>query len=155
MVWGLSFQLMPDEEIIDDSIRRGQPGIKSSYTVYLTNKRLIFRLDGFGSSLTQAFSYHEIVDAKPCTRLFINYIRVTTASKDYFLNVPDPDYWSGKILDIKESLKGLPEVATTKAVSPSIKKRELLNMLTILRKNLLLTDGEFEEKIRLLNSMKF
>jgi hypothetical protein len=155
MVWGLSFQLTPDEEIIDDSVRREQSGIRSAYTVYLTNKRLIFRLDGFGSSLTQAFSYHEIVDVKVCERLFINYIKVTTASKDYFLNVPDPDYWSKKILDVKESLKGLPEVAKTEAVSPVVKKRELLDMLTILRKNLLLTDDEFEEKIQLLNSMKF
>jgi len=155
MTWGFSFQLLPDEEVIEDSVRHGLPKIKSSYSVFLTNKRLIFRFDGLGSSLTQSFFYHEIVDAKPRTRLFVNYIQVTTSNKDYFLNVPDPEYWSKKTLDVKESLKGLPEVSKTKAAVPGNNKRELLDMLTTLRKNLLLTDGEFEEKVRLLDSLKF
>jgi hypothetical protein len=155
VTWGFSVQLLSDEEVIDDSVRCGQPKIKSSYSVFLTNKRVIFRFDGLGSSLTQSFFYHEIVDAKPRTRLFVNYIQVTTPNKDYFLNVPDPAYWSKKALDVKQSLKGLPDVSITKAAFPGIKKKELLDMLTLLRKNLLLTDGEFEEKVRLLDSMKF
>jgi hypothetical protein len=142
---------MPDEEIIEDSTKRRQSRVKSAYSVFLTNKRAIFRFDGLGSSLTQSFTYPEILDAEPSTRLFVRYIRVKTEKKDYFLNVPDADYWVEKILKVKEELPAFKK--PEKSLTPQMKKRELLDMLTILRKNSLLTDGEFAEKIRLLDSM--
>ena len=46
MFWTLSFELLPQEEIIDDTDRRGGSGIKSVYSVFLTNMRVIFRFDG-------------------------------------------------------------------------------------------------------------
>ncbi len=38
--------------------------------------------------------------------------------------------------------------------SPQSRKRELMDMLTILRKHSLLTDIELEEKVHLLDSLK-
>lgn len=70
MFWSLSFHLLPDEEIVDDSTRKKSSGIKPAYSVFLTNRRAIFRFDSLGSSLTQSFFYHEIVDIKPCRRPF-------------------------------------------------------------------------------------
>jgi hypothetical protein len=55
MFWTLSFELLPGEKIIDDTDRRGSSGIRSVYSVFLTNMRTIFRFDGLGSSLSQSF----------------------------------------------------------------------------------------------------
>ncbi len=155
MVWSVSFSLMPDEEIVDDSTTKKYSGVKPAYSVFLTNKRAIFRFDGLGSSLAQSFSYNEILNARFCTRLFINYIEVRTEKKEYLLNVPDPGYWAEKILRLKETFKE--PFDRTPAIpfsSPEGKKRELLDMLMVLRKNSLLTEKELDEKVRLLSSMK-
>jgi len=156
MFWSLSFHLLPDEEIIEDSTKRSYSGLRSAYSVFLTNKRAIFRFDGLGSSMTQSFFYGEILDIKPSKRLFVNYIRLRTKNRDFLLNTSDPDYWAKRVLNIKENTAESPETATS-ATSPSSgkKKKELLDMLTILRKNSLLTDKELEEKVQLLDSMKF
>ena len=156
MFWSLSFQLLPDENIIDDSTQRSNPAIKPAYSVFLTNKRAIFRFDGLGSTLTQSFFYDEITAVKSCKRLFIDYLEVKTKKKDFLLNTAEAEYWAGRILEYK---KGLP-VNENSPKSPVLcsterKKRELLDMLTILRKNSLLSDTELEEKIHLLDSMKF
>lgn len=156
MVWSLSFNLMPGEEIIDDSTKKQRSGIKPVYSVFLTNKRAIFRFDGLGSSMTQSFFYDEIMDIKQYQRLFVDYIKVKTAKQEYLLNTSDADYWANKIMGLKESLKessGVP--INSKSSSPVQKKRELYDMLTALRNNSLMNDKEFEEKINLLNSMKF
>jgi hypothetical protein len=156
MVWSFSFSLLPDETIIDDSTKQSQNAmIKPAYSIFLTNKRTIFRFDSLGSSLTQSFSYHEIISAEPCTKLFVKYLNVKTAQKEYLLHVADAEYWAKKILDIKETVKELPETpkGLGRQLSPELKKRELLDMLTVLRKNSLLSDKEFDEKIRLLDSL--
>lgn len=156
MFWSLSFQLLPDEEIIDDSTKRSHSGIKSAYSVFLTNKRAIFRFDGLGSSMTQSFFYEEILDVKLNKRLFVNYIQLRTKNRDFLLNTSEPDYWTNRILNIKKTLTKSSEAPTDITASSSEnKKRELLDMLTILRKNSLLTDKELEEKVQLLDSMKF
>ncbi len=156
MFWSFSFQMLPDEEIIEDSTQKQLAGLKPAYSVFLTNKRAIFRFDGFGSSLTQSFFYNEIIDVKPCKRLFVDYLHVKTKKKDFFLNTANADYWSNKILSIKGNLKESPEDSRQmRPVSPEREKRELLDMITALRNNSLLSDKEFEEKIHLLDSMKF
>ena len=60
MFWTLSFELLPEEKIIDDTTRKVSAGIKPAYSVFLTNKRAIFRFDGLGSSMAQSFFYQEI-----------------------------------------------------------------------------------------------
>lgn len=154
MFWSFSFQMLPDEEVIEDSTQKQHQGIKPAYSVFLTNKRVIFRFDGLGSSLTQSFSYNEILDIKPCKRLFVNYLHVRTKRKDFFLNTGHPDYWANRILSIKENTKESHDDAKqTKTDSPGKGKIELLDMITILRNNSILTDKEFEEKVHLLDSM--
>ena|SRR3990172_1261693 len=153
MFWSLSFQLLPEEVVLEDSASRGQSGIKPAYSVFLTNKRAIFRFDGLGSSLTQSFFYHEMLDIRPSRRLFFTYLLVKTEKRDFLLNTSEPEYWMNKILEIKK--KTVHEPAQQPAASPERKKRELLDMLTVLRKNALLTDSELEEKIHQLDSMKF
>lgn len=147
--------MAPGENIIDDSTNRSQPGLKPDYSVFLTSKRVIFRFDGLGSSLTQYFYYNEILDVKPVKRLFVSYLHVKTSKKEFFLNTSHADYWSDKILEIKAKIEKIPShEGKTAESSAEMQKRELLDMLTILRKNSLLTDNEFEEKVQKLNSMK-
>lgn len=156
MFWSLSFHLLPDEDIIEDSTKRPGSGIRAAYSVFLTNKRAIFRFDGFGSSLTQSFFYHEIVSVRICRRLFVTYLEVGTVRKSSLLNIDNAEYWEGRI---QEFMKGLPSEETAQKVaspiSPEKKKKELLDMLTALKKNDLITDREFEDKINALDSMKF
>jgi hypothetical protein len=155
MNWSLSFQLMPDEDVLEDSTQKQTSGIKSAYSIFLTNKRVIFRFDGLGSSLMQSFYYDEILDAKPCKRLLINYIQLKTEKREFLLNTFDTDYWSNKILEIKKRLSETSE--KTKPAIPHLpekKKREFFDMLTILKNNSLLTDKEFEKKVHQLDSMK-
>lgn len=156
MFWNLSFHLLPDEVVIDDSSEKSQTGIKPAYSVFLTNMRAVFRFDGFGSSLTRSFFINEILDAKPTRRLFVNYISVRTREGEVLLNVAHPEYWSEKILNMRGPLRESPEqTRPLPTISSERTKRELVDMLTTLKKHSLLTDGEFEEKIRLVDSMKF
>jgi hypothetical protein len=156
MFWSLSFQLLPDEIIVDDSLRRDRSAIRPAYSVFLTNRRAIFRFDGLGSSMTQSFFYEEIQDARPSKRLFFSYLLVKTEKKEFLLNTSDAEYWAEKILEIRQ---GVTEYGDSplqqRPLSPERRKRELLDMLTVLRKNELLTDDELEQKIHLLDSMKF
>lgn len=157
MVWSFSFQLMPDEELIDDSTGRAEHSmIKPAYSVFLTNKRAIFRFDSLGSSLTQSFAYPEILEVRPRTKLFIKYLELKTKKKEYLLNVIDAEYWAEKILEIKATVKAAQQAAPSarRFCSSDMKKRDFLDMLTILRKNSLLTEEEFAEKVQLLDSLK-
>ncbi len=155
MFWSFSFQLLPDEKVIDDSTRRPSSGIKASYSVFLTDKRAIFRFDGLGSSLTQSFFYHEINDVKLSKRIFISYLELKTAKRDFLLNVSDAGYWADKIQELKKAAAyAEAPIPQTLQVSAERKKRELIDMLTVLRKHSLLTSEEFEEKIHRLDSMK-
>ena len=156
MFWSLSFQLLPDETVIDDSSRRVRPAIKPAYSVFLTNRRAIFRFDGLGSSMTQSFFYEEIRDAKPSKRLFVSYLLIKTDGKEFLLNTSDAEHWSETILQMKQGISEAGEAfSTQRPPSPERRKRELLDMLTVLRKNELLTDAELEEKIHLLDSGNF
>lgn len=156
MVWSLSFHLLDNEEILEDSASREQSAIKQAYSVFLTNKRVMFRFDGFGSSLIQSFSYSEIVEVKPCKRLFINYLSLKTRKKDCFLNIPEADYWAEKIN--KMAADARKEAATAQSSlhhsPPAIRgKRELLDMLAILRRHSVLSEEEFEEKVKTLETL--
>jgi hypothetical protein len=154
MSWGFSFQLLPGEDVIDDSTKRQNDIIKPAYSVFLTNKRAVFRFDGLGSSLTKSLFYNEILDAKPAKRLFINYLLVKAKDKEYLLNTSEPEYWSEKIRSVKENIDKFPEgIKERKSVSYERKKVDILDMLITLRKNSLLTEEEFEEKVRLLDSL--
>ncbi|MDA8082432.1 MAG: hypothetical protein M0024_02095 [Nitrospiraceae bacterium] len=154
MFWSFSFQLLPDENVIDDSTRMPQPAIKASYSVFLTNKRAIFRFDGLGSSMTQSFFYNEITNAAAIKRLFITYLDLKTAKKNVLLNISNAEYWADKIGEMKKSFED-PDVQATRPaqISPERRKRDLLDMLTVLHKNGLLTSEELEEKIHALDSM--
>jgi hypothetical protein len=152
MSWGFSFQLLPGEDIIEDSTKRDNMLVKPAYSVFLTNQRVIFRFDGLGSSLTKSFLYNEIIEAKPSKRVFVNYLLIKTKDKEYLLNTSEPEYWSKKISNIKGNFtENIEDVSDKKTEG---KKGEFLNMLIILRNNALLTEEEFEEKIRMLNSLK-
>lgn len=155
MFWTLSFELLPGEEIIDDTTRRGRSGIKAVYSVFLTNKRAIFRFDGLGSSLSQSFFYNEIEDVSTTKRLFFTYLELTVKKKIFLVHIADADYWSKKILQLLKQMPASSENRFTAKPSPESRKRELMDMLTILRKHSLLTDSELEEKVQLLDSMKF
>lgn len=154
MVWSFSFQMMPGESI-DDSARRKYSGIKPAYSVYLTNKRAIFHFDALGSFLSQSFFFDEILDIKVVKRLFIDYLCVKTKKNEHFFQVSEADYWQEKILSAKESSIRLSEgTEPARSLPTGREKRELLDMLLMLRKNSLLTDEELENKIRILDSMK-
>lgn len=155
MFWSLSFQLMPDEEIIEDSTQKNHSKVKPAYSIILTNKRAIFCFDGLGSSLTHSFFYHEILSAASQERLFIKYLKVTTKKKDFFLNTHDPDFWSNKIMEFKNSIENIPLPSEkTPLISSDKEKKELLNMLTILKNKSLLTGDEFLDKIKLLEKIQ-
>lgn len=155
MSWGFSFQLLPEEVVIEDSVKGSRPGLKPVYSVFLTNRRVIFRFDGLGSSLTQSFFYDEVLDVKTCKRFFVSYLDVKTAKKNFLLNTGDADYWSKKILEMKNNLAGL-SAPKEPTVSPSAGKikGELSDMLMALRRYSLLTEKELEDKLRMLDSMK-
>jgi hypothetical protein len=155
MFWTLTFEMMPGEEIIDDTTRKGHSGIKSAYSVFLTNKRAIFRFDGLGSSLSQSFFYNEIQDVTTTKRLFFTYLELKAKKKNLLFHIADADYWAKKILEIMKQIPASNENRFDAKPSPVSKKRELMDMLTILRKHSLLTDSELEEKVQLLDSMKF
>lgn len=147
MVWSLQFQLLEGEKLVESSLERPQSGVKTAYSVFLTDKRVVFRFDGFGSHLAQSFNYPEILDIKQCKRLFVNYLLIKTAQKDYFLNIPETEYWAGQILQMKQQHK--PEVKNTLAD----KKQELLDMLKDLRAYSILSQAELEEKINLIENL--
>jgi hypothetical protein len=155
MFWSFSFQLLPDEQVIEESVRRPQPAIKASYSVFLTNKRVIFRFDGLGSTLTQSFFYQEITGVTPVKRLFITYLDLKTEKRNVVLNISEVEYWAGRIREMKKvSEEAAASQTKSPQVSPGRNKRELLDMLTILHKNSLLSNTELEEKVQLLDSMK-
>jgi len=155
MFWTLTFQLMPDEKILEDSSARSQGAIKPVYSVFLTNKRAIFRFDGLGSSLTQSFHYEEILDVKPSKRLFFTYLKVRAGKREFLLNVGDAEYWTTRIQEIKNSEAKSGGELKQAGSPPERTKRELLDMITVLRKYSLLTDEELEKKVHLLDSLRF
>ncbi len=150
MFWSLSLQLMPEETVLEDSTTRPVSGIKPAYSVFLTNKRVVFRFDGLGSSMTQSFLYHEISDVRPTTRMMITYLGVRSGQKEHYLHIAEPDYWAGKILEVKKGMPGA-GAARTEA-GTRIKKQELLTMLSVLHKNNVLSAAEFDQKKKLVES---
>lgn len=154
MFWSLSFHLMPDETVMEDSTSRSLAVLKSTYSIFLTNKRVIFRFDGVGSKLAQSFLYREIDNVKLAKRLMINYLCVQTAGRQYFLHTPEPAYWAERILKMKKSVSQAPEVSRPSGPAGRTKKQDLIEMLTALRKSNLLTDTELAEKIKLLEKQQ-
>lgn len=155
MSWSFSFELLPGEEIVEDSTKRETDLIKSAYSVFLTNKRVIFRFDGMGSHLSKTFFYHDVIDAKITKRLFVNYLILKTNRKDHLFNIPEPEYWSGQILSARDRFGDIiAEAKGVEAVAPEKKKKTLLDMLIVLHRNNVLTEKEFEEKVRTLDMVK-
>lgn len=156
MFWTLSFHLMPDETIIEDSTKQAGGGLKPTYSVFLTNKRVIFRFDGIGSSMAQSFFYQEIADVKPAKRLLINYLGLHTPTRQYFLHTSNPDYWAAKIVEIKKNLPALADRTGLPAEQPAKKKRqELSDMLLTLQTYNLLSADELEQKKKMLEILQF
>ena len=155
MFWTISLHLHPDESLIEQSKDRKVLGTDPLYSVFLTNKRVIFRFNSLGSYLTQSFFYHEIIEAGPCTRLYVNYLKIKTDRRSFLLNISEPVYWSEKIKDMQNQFPQCIESETPSPEPPCIeKKSELLEMLRILNKNSLLDDFELEEKVRMLESQE-
>ena len=155
MSWSFSFELLPGEEIVEDSTKRETEVIKSAYSVFITNKRVIFRFDGMGSYLSNAFFYHDVLDAKITKRLFVHYLILKTKRKDHLFNIPEPEYWSKQIRDAQDRFRDIvAEVKGGEAVPPEKKKKTLLDMLIVLHKNNVLTEKEFEEKVHILDTLK-
>jgi hypothetical protein len=154
MAQEMSFELLHNEEIIADSSKDEHSLVKPVYSVVLTNQRVFFRLETLGSSLTKSFFYSEILDAKTTKRLFFNYLMLVTKSGEHYFNTSEPGYWSEKILRLKEKIKGSHQGEKESTTSLSGKNKvELLDMLSALRKNSILTEEEFKEKVRLLDSL--
>lgn len=155
MSWSFSFELLPGEEIVEDSTKRETDVIKSAYSIFLTNRRVIFRFDGMGSYLSNAFFYHDVLDAKITKRLFVSYLILKTKRKDYLFNIPEPEYWTKQIRAAQDRFRDIvAEVKGGEAVAPEKKKKTLLDMLIVLHKNNLLTEKEFEEKVRTLDTLQ-
>lgn len=155
MSWSFSFELLPGEEGIEDSTQRNHAVIKASYSVFLTNKRVIFRFDGMGSYLSKAFFYADVLEAKQTTRIFINYLILKTRRKEYLFNIHETDYWIKRIIEERDKSQGAAlDLKEIDAVPPEKKKRILLDMLTVLYKNRVLTEKEFEDKVQLLDIIK-
>jgi hypothetical protein len=151
MFWSLSLQLMPEEIVLEDSTSRPVKGVKPAYSVFLTNKRVVFRFDGLGSSMVQSFLYHEITDACPSKRMLVNYLDVKSGQKDHYIHIAEPDYWAGRILALK---KQFPEMPEGRADAGRMKKQELLTMLSTLHRNNILTAVEFDQKKKLVESTR-
>ena len=154
MFWSLSFHLMPDEYVAEDSTSRSLAVLKETYSVFLTNKRVIFRFDGIGSLMSQSFIYREIDQVQPLKRLMVNYLCVHTSAKQYFLHTPEPAYWADRILKMKKSVAQAPEVSRPADPVSRTKKQDLSDMLMTLRKYNLLTDAELAEKKKLLETQQ-
>jgi hypothetical protein len=155
MFWSLSLQLMPDESVLEDSTKRESGGLRPAYSVFLTNKRAIFRFDGLGSTMTQSFLYHEITEARPLQRMFITYLDLRTSSKEYFLHIPEPGYWAPKILEYKNITSAA--AAGVQATSSPIvrrKKQDLIDMLDSLKRHTILTQEEFDQKKKLVEALQ-
>jgi len=75
--------------------------VKAAYSVFLTNKRALFRFDGLGSSLTQSFFYHEIQEAATSKRLFFTYLDIKTERKTFLFHVADAPTGQRKYLKSK------------------------------------------------------
>lgn len=155
MFWSLSLQFMPDESVLEDSTRRGRGGLKPAYSVFLTNKRAIFRFDGLGSTMAQSFLYHEIIEARPSQRMFITYLGLRTASKEYFLHVPEPEFWAPKILECKMiTSRAAAGVQTSSGPIVRRKKQDLIDMLDSLKRHTVLTQEEFDQKKKPVDTLK-
>jgi len=154
MFWSLSFHLMPDEYVVEDSTSRSLAVLKETYSVFLTNKRVIFRFDGIGSLMSQSFIYREIDQVQPLKRLMVNYLCVHTSAKQYFLHTPEPAYWADRILKMKKSVAQAPEVSRPADPVSRTKKQDLSDLLMTLRKYNLLTDAELAEKKKLLEKQQ-
>jgi Na+-transporting NADH:ubiquinone oxidoreductase subunit NqrF len=151
MFWSLSLQLMPGETVIEDSTGKPAEGLKPTYSVFLTNRRVVFRFDGLGSKMVQSFLYDEVIEAQTVKRMFITYLLVKTRSKDYFLHVPAPEHWAGRI---EETAKhAAPPVASSPAAEDAARKKreDLHRMLDALKKHDILTDAEYSTKVQLLD----
>ncbi|MGE5892605.1 MAG: PH domain-containing protein [bacterium] len=151
MIWSFSNQLLPDEQVIEKPDAKSSMGIRSTYSALLTNKRVLFRFEALGSNLTQSFFYDEIEDVQPSKRLFVNYLQVKTQKKEYFINTSDTEYLADKIKSMKEQLKS----TCSRDKQNENERCILLDMLDILRKNGILTDEEYEEKVYLVNGKDF
>jgi len=154
MFWSLSFHLMPDEYVAEDSTSRSLAVLKETYSVFLTNKRVIFRFDGIGSLMSQSFIYREIDQVQPLKRLMVNYLCIHTSTKQYFLHTPEPAYWADRILKMKKSVAQTPEVSRPAGPASRTKKQDLSDMLMTLRKYNLFTDAELAEKKKLLEKQQ-
>lgn len=153
MFWSLSFQLFPDEKVIEDSTKLAIHGFKPTYSVYLTNKRVVFRFEGVKSTVAQSFTYPEITDARLAKRLMINYLCLHASGRKFFLHTTAPAYWSTKIIEVKKGVLS-PPVPGSMAARPDEKKlRELGDMLVTLRAYDILSDDEVEQKKQKLNTL--
>lgn len=160
MSWGLSFQLHPGETVIEDSSLEDKNLVKSVYSVLLTERRVVFRFNGFGSKLCKSFMYGEIKGIQTTTRLFVSYLRITTYTHDELFNVCDADYLANRIRECKAmySEEALPPVSSPSPLlseesSPAKRKKNLYNMLLALKEHGLLTDDEFKKKVEQLDSI--
>lgn len=159
MAWSLSFKLQPGEEIIDDSTKMKTSAIKPAYSVFLTNRRAVFRFDTLGSSLIQSFDYEDIDEAMPTKRLLIDYLSITSQGRKFFLNTSDARYWAERIMQIKDTpmeiqpktADGGAKIAETPPKARSRTTEELKEMLTELKEHGMLSHAECEEKLRLLD----
>jgi len=152
MNWSLSYKLLPGEEVLDGPGDDEGFGLKATYSMVLTNKRVIFKFNSLSSGLVQSYLYDHITDARPVQRLLIRYLRLNVKGRDVFMHVGGPEVCAKKIMEYKERFRdGSPSPASAPATATAAKGAapslgELLAMLGTLRDYGLLTSEEYEEK---------
>jgi len=143
MSWSLSVKLLPDETIIEEGKSASSFGVQSEHTPILTNQRVMFKFNTLSSGLVQSFTYGEITDAMPTTRLMIEYLKLIVGERTHYLKVDDASVWAAKIIEHRDRFL---EKASEPKPEQSPTRTELVSMLENLHKAGVLTDDEFTTK---------
>ena len=154
MAWSFSFHLLPGERVVEDSAATCSDVVRPAYSIFLTDRRVIFRFDGLGSQLCSGYFYDEILDVRTVRRLLVHYLRIKTRTKESFYHISDPDEWSRKVLAKKDEIIRTAAQPKDEAVAGKLQKRALLDMLVVLHRNGILSDSEFEAKVKFLEDVK-
>ena len=101
MKWNLSYRLDPAEDVLEEDEFERKLGLQAMYSYVLTDRRVLFRFNSLNTKLTQSFTYGEIQSADTVSRLMVRYLKITSAGRDYLINVRDPEGLAAKLMENK------------------------------------------------------
>lgn len=145
MSWSFSVKLLPGETILDEGKAASSFGVQAEHTPILTDQRVMFKFNTLSSGLVQSFAYDEISEAKPATRLMIEYLKLRVGERDHYLKVDDAAAWAAKIIERRDIFL---RETSGKEAAPDPTRAELISMLESLHRAGVLTDDELAEKRR-------